>query len=178
MHKIKVTCFEILLHRTNFTKQLLFISLVRSWLTKWKFFLELLFSAEESFLSIYYLRQFLQYNFTDSFQNVSHHKLSNYIRGVLLKMVITRVYKVKDQSWPCFFFFPVWLSIRVSLIRSFRRCVFIYDDKGFFKPASFGFFFHFSWNIVGEQLIHLTKVNDERKQTRRSKSMHSSISCD
>ena len=39
----------------------------------------------------------------------------------------------------------------------------------------FGFIFPFSWYIVRLQLINFTTVNDDRKQERRRKSMHRSI---
>ena len=41
----------------------------------------------------------------------------------------------------------------------------------------FGFIFPFSWYIVSLQLIIFTIVNDDRKQERRRKSMHLSITC-
>ena len=42
-------------------------------------------------------------------------------------------------------------------------------------PDLFGFIFPFSWSIVRTKLIIFTMVNDDRKQERRRKSMHRSI---
>ena len=55
-----------------------------------------------------------------------------------------------------------------------RQFALFFFNMGRSQPL-FGFIFPFSWYIVSLQLTIFSMVNDDRKQERRRKSMHRSI---